>query len=310
MASNDDQTEHLYSIKEYRKQKKHVASGLPASSYRRSSISSAQKRDDQAATDKLKKAMQTKQHADNQAMNTEDINAKKTKYQERIKELEELIKQEDNVIHQTTIALERCLTDTLFTGSSEHIECNRLLLISCQKRQAYAAEINRLKQLISILVNKKPVQAVQPATIDEFTGYSDISAVDLTGLLIFSDLQLPIKESYLNKLKSGDEKRIFYFLCLIRNGIQVLQTQVISVQELIATRDTSITFPNRMAISNVDVNFKVKIDIYTLEIMPKEVKNSKSNSLASTSKFFSPFKNHCKLLNDQFFNENYLKKKV
>ena len=46
-----------------------------------------------------------------------------------------------------------------------------------------------------------------------------------------------------------------------------------------------------MAISNVDVNFKVKIDIYTLEIMPKEIKHSKSTSLASTSKFFSPFKN-------------------
>ena len=125
-----------------------------------------------------------------------------------------------------------------------------------------------------------------------------MNQIDLTGLLIFSDLQLPIKESYLNKLKSGDEKRIFYFLCLIRNGIQVLQTQVISVQELIATRDSSITFPNRMAISNVDVNFKVKIAIYTLEITPKEIKNNKSNnplSNVSTSKFFSPFKNSCKL---------------
>ncbi len=82
-------------------------------------------------------------------------------------------------------------------------------------------------------------------------------------------------------------------MCLIRNGIQVLQTQVISVQELIATRDTSIIFTNRMAINNVDVNFKVKIDIYTLEITPKEIKHSKSTSLASnaTSKFFSPFKN-------------------
>ena len=60
------------------------------------------------------------------------------------------------------------------------------------------------------------------------------------------------------------EKRIFYFLCLIRNGVQVLQTQVISVKELAGTRDTFITFPNRMAISNVDINFKVKIDVYCL----------------------------------------------
>lgn len=295
----------LFSIKEYRKQKKNVAAGLPPSSYRRSSVSAAFKTGkDQQSVDKAhSKSSNPSKKSENQNINgansLEDVNSKRTKYMERIKELEELIKQEDNIIHQTGIALERCLTDTLFTGSSEHIECNRILLISCQKRQAYSSEIGRLKQLINILVNKKPVQQVVAATVDEYAGYSDMSPIDLTGLLIFSDLQLPIKESYLNKLKSGDEKRIFYFLCLIRNGIQVLQTQVISVQELIATRDTSITFPNRMAISNVDVNFKVKIDIYTLEITPKEVKNNKSNSSEFTSKFFSPFKNHLFHLNHE-----------
>lgn len=289
VSSDDQSSEPLFSIKEYRKQKKHAISG----GYRRSSVATGMKNKDLVnSAEKQKRSTPKKTEAQVAANSVEDINVKKNKYLERIKELEEMIKQEDNIIHQTGIALERCLTDTLFTGSSEHIECNRILLISCQKRQAYSSEIGRLKQLIKILVDKKPVQPVVPAIIDEFAGYADMNQVDLTGLLIFSDLQLPIKESYLNKLKSGDEKRIFYFLCLIRNGIQVLQTQVISVQELIATRDTSITFPNRMAISNVDVNFKVKIDIYTLEITPKEIKNSKSS--VSTSKFFSPFKNSCK----------------
>jgi hypothetical protein len=119
-------------------------------------------------------------------------------------------------------------------------------------------EINRLKSLIA--TNKKSASMTQLANASN----NELSPSDLTGLLIFSDLQLPVKESYINKLKSGDEKRVFYFLCLIRNGIQVLQTQVMSVQELIGSRDTSITFPNRMAINNVDINFKVKVDIYTL----------------------------------------------
>jgi len=132
-ATGDDQSEPLYSIKEYRKQKKHVASGLPASSYRRSSVSSAL-RPKEDNGEKLKKALQQakQQAATHEAPNSEDVNLKKSKYLERIKELEELIKQEDNVIHQTGIALERCLTDSLFTGSSEHIECNRILLISCR----------------------------------------------------------------------------------------------------------------------------------------------------------------------------------
>ena len=153
-------------------------------------------------------------------------------------------------------------------------------------------EINRQKQLILNLAHNK-TSSSQLQTIADESSDSSAAGIDLTGLLIFSDLQLPIKESYINKLKSGDEKRVFYFLCLIRNGIQVLQTQVISVQELIATRETSITFPNRMAISNVDISFKVKIDIYTLEVLPKDTKTTKQ-TLASnaTSKFFSPFKSH------------------
>lgn len=193
--------------------------------------------------------------------------------------------------------MERCITDSQFTGTNEHIECNRILLISCQKRQAYSAEINRLKQLISTFQSHNSTHNNSCLSTDQQSSSSDsstdISPSDLTGLLIFSDLQLPIKESYINKLKSSDEKRIFYFLCLIRNGIQVLQTQVISVQELIATRDTSLIFPNRMAISNVDINFKVKIDVYTLEVLPKDAKSSKQTSGShTTSKFFSPFKFH------------------
>jgi hypothetical protein len=46
--------------------------------------------------------------------------------------MDDLIKQEDNVIYQTGVALEKCLTDSHFSGSGEHIECNRLLLISCK----------------------------------------------------------------------------------------------------------------------------------------------------------------------------------
>ena len=46
--------------------------------------------------------------------------------------MEEIIKLEDNNIHQSGTALEKCLTDSPFTGSSEHIECNRILLISCE----------------------------------------------------------------------------------------------------------------------------------------------------------------------------------
>ncbi|CAF0892451.1 unnamed protein product [Brachionus calyciflorus] len=241
------------SIQEYRKQKQKTV--------RRSSIMPRKE----------------KKIAQKSLLAEESFDSKKFKYFERIKELEDLIKNEDNIIHQTGIALERCVND--FTATNEHIECNRILLISCQKRQAYSTEINRLKNLIN---SDKMDQK---------------ESVDLTGLLIFSDLQLPIKESYLNKLKSHEEKRIFYFLCLIRNGIQVLQTQVINVQELLSNKDTSLIFPNRMAINNVDVNFRVKIDIYTLEVLPNT-----NNKVKHSNSFFSPFKFHHQTNNQNHVN--------
>ncbi len=284
----------LFSIKEYRKQKKYTAAGGIGTAPRRSSIMTVpmQHINKNRSKSKLITSVNNANNSNKIIDSSAEDQNKQIKYLERTKELEELIKQEDNVIHQTGIALERCLTDSHFTGSSEHIECNRILLISCQKRQAYLTEINRVRQLI-LQLNKKNTSnnASSASTVSDTnkTNETDLNSMDLTGLLILSDLQLPLKESYLNKVKSGDEKRIFYFLCLIRNGIQVLQTQVISVQELIATRDNYITFPNRMAISNVDVNFKVKIDVYGLEMLPKETKPSKQSSSA-TSKFFSPFK--------------------
>ena len=49
-----------------------------------------------------------------------------------------------------------------------------------------------------------------------------------------------------------------------------------------------------MAISNVDVNFKVKIDVYAMETNPKE-KHKKSPSKLDAKKFFqSPFKSNGK----------------
>lgn len=66
-----------------------------------------------------------------QSINENEESARVSKALERIRELEEFIRQEDNSIRQTKDAIECCLSDPQFTGSAQHIECNRLLLISC-----------------------------------------------------------------------------------------------------------------------------------------------------------------------------------
>jgi len=48
-------------------------------------------------------------------------------------ELHELINQEQNVIMQTSNALNQCCgSNSTFAGSAEAVECHRLLLVSCQ----------------------------------------------------------------------------------------------------------------------------------------------------------------------------------
>lgn len=49
-----------------------------------------------------------------------------------VQELQELVTQEQNVILQTSNALNKCCSaDSQFVGSAEQVECNRLLLVSC-----------------------------------------------------------------------------------------------------------------------------------------------------------------------------------
>lgn len=279
MNNNNSQETELFSIKDYRKQSKKQQNlqhqkSLP-DSY---SSSQQQQQQTQIKLNTRKSSMLNSLTNGQSKINVINEKANNSR-NERIKELEELIKKEDNIITQAGSALEQCLSNSQFNGSNEHIECNTLLLISCQKRQAYLTEIQRLRLAMT--------NSSSCSSISTISSNDD----DLSGTLIFSDIQLPVRESYLSKLKSGQEKRVFYFICLLRYGIQVLQTQVISVQELLSTRDTTITFPNRMAISNVDVNFKVKIDIYAMEMLPKDKhKKSPTKTREIKEKFFSPFK--------------------
>ena len=48
-------------------------------------------------------------------------------------ELHELVNQEQNIVMQTSNALNQCCgTNSTFAGSAEAVECHRLLLISCK----------------------------------------------------------------------------------------------------------------------------------------------------------------------------------
>ena len=54
---------------------------------------------------------------------------------QKLQNLQELVSQEQDVIMQTSNALNQCCgSNSAFAGSPEAVECHRLLLIACKSR--------------------------------------------------------------------------------------------------------------------------------------------------------------------------------
>ena len=119
-----------------------------------------------------------------------------------IKELQESVQSEQVVIAQASKALNAALQRPDFHGSMEMVECNRLLLLACQKRQACLEEIGRLKTL----------------------GWGqDASAGNgaCRGTVTVSDIRLPLKPRFLQMRSEGQDTCVYYYICMIKHGPQV-----------------------------------------------------------------------------------------
>lgn len=93
-TSEENSNEPLYSIKEYRRQKRQ---GLPISSYRRSSVATGIKSKVVDSAEKAKKSIKISEK--DQVLSVEDVNAKKIKYAERIKVSFEILELIFNLIY-------------------------------------------------------------------------------------------------------------------------------------------------------------------------------------------------------------------
>lgn len=176
---------------------------------------------------------------------------------ERIQELQELVSQEQSVIMQTSNALNQCCAaNSHFAGSAEQVECHRLLLLSCQKRQAYLTEVQRLKD----------------------TGQLDPPGTGPKGSLTISDIRLPLKKDFVTRIGSAQENEdlsnemcyditdntVHYFLILIRNHTQVIVTQMLSTHDPMMRG--SLDFPNLIKIHGISGSFKLCMEIYSMSV--------------------------------------------
>ncbi|XP_033753795.1 anillin-like [Pecten maximus] len=162
---------------------------------------------------------------------------------ERIQELHELVSQEQSVIMQTSNALNQCCAaNSHFAGSAEQVECHRLLLLSCQKRQAYLTEVQRLKD----------------------TGQLDPPGSGPKGSLTISDIRLPLKKDFVTRIGTAQDNTVHYFLILIRNHTQVIVTQMLSTHDPMMRG--SLDFPNLIKIHGISGSFKLCMEIYSMSV--------------------------------------------
>ncbi|XP_060601507.1 anillin-like isoform X2 [Ruditapes philippinarum] len=180
--------------------------------------------------------------------------------QERIKELQELVSQEQSVIMQTSNALNKCCSgDSQFAGSAEQVECNRLLLVSCQRRQAYLTEMQRLKETKQL----EPPSQQGPK-----------------GSLTISDIRLPLKKDFVTKIGTSSDNTVHYFMLLIRNGPQVITTQMLSTHDPMMRG--SLDFPNLIKIHGISSNFNINLEIYSMSVSREHHKDKKKKTPKKT----------------------------
>ncbi|GFS87841.1 anillin [Nephila pilipes] len=182
----------------------------------------------------------------------EDEKERTQEIQDRIKQLQEEIIRQQTVIGQTSQALNLCHTTAEFSGSSEQVEGERLLLIATQKRQAILNEIQRLKS-----------HGAQGSTTEEGTG-----TLTITGM------ELPLKRDFIAaQLEGKTNDVVHYFLCLLRHGHQVVVTQMVSTNDKIT--DGSLHFSNLIQLKNLPSDFSVVFEVYTLQTKKENLPHDK-----------------------------------
>ncbi|KAH9515677.1 hypothetical protein Btru_011718 [Bulinus truncatus] len=175
--------------------------------------------------------------------------------QDRIKELQELVQLEQNVIMQTSNALNKCcMGNSYFAGSAEQVECNKVLLLACQKRQCFMTEIQRLKE----------------------NGVLSSEGPGPKGSLTISDIRLPLKKEFVTKIGTSHDNTTHYFILLIKNGPQIISTQMLSTHDPMMRG--SLDFPNLIKINGITANFKLTLDIYSMSVCKEYSKDKKKKT--------------------------------
>ncbi|KAF5291923.1 hypothetical protein FQA39_LY14155 [Lamprigera yunnana] len=180
--------------------------------------------------------------------------------QNKIRVLLNEISKQQTIISQTSQALNLCYSTPEFTGSTEQVEAEKVLLLATQRRGAAQREIERLSVLKTLHMDNK------------FTENIPLEK----GKLTISNIVLPLKREYVRALNATGGKG-HHVVCLINCADQVHVTQLVST---VATNDRNpnleLNIPGTIQLNDIYSNFTAQLEVYCLqaqnESVPHEVK--------------------------------------
>lgn len=164
--------------------------------------------------------------------------------------LDEVMRQQ-NIIKQTSQALNLCASTVEFSGSSEAVEGERHLLVATHRRLACMNEVQRLR-----------VEGL----LSQSSGL-----VKEKGSLSISDIIIPLKQTYISRLAS-DEISGHHLLCLLKYNEYVLASKTLPTLPGLK----SVKFTDVLTFNEVFADFKITLEIYGMtaqrEILPHDIK--------------------------------------
>ncbi|GLV36450.1 scraps [Carabus blaptoides fortunei] len=185
-----------------------------------------------------------------------DVPDETEEVREKIHELMNVVGKQQTVISQASQALNLCCSTIEFSGSSEQVEAERLLLVATQRRQAALHEVQRLRV--------------------EGTLHPGGGASVEKGTLVISDITLPLKKEYVRALSAAGGKG-HHVVCLIRLAEHVIPTRLVST--VASPRDSpelNLRVPGSVRLENIYADFTVTVEVYSLqaqeEMLPHELK--------------------------------------
>ncbi|XP_031344694.1 anillin isoform X2 [Photinus pyralis] len=195
--------------------------------------------------------------------------------QSKICSLVEEVTKQQTIISQTSQALNLCYSTPEFTGSTEQVEAEKVLLLATHRRAAAQREIERLSVLKTLHSDNKLTENIPLEK----------------GKLIISNIVLPLKRDYVRALNATGGKG-HHVVCLIKCADQVYSTQLVST---VATNDRNpnleLNIPGTIHFNNIYSNFTAQFEVYCLqaqnESLPHDVKyhiNKKGGSKITPKK--------------------------